>query len=40
MDLEKALDPIVQHGLWQMLRMYGVGGFLLKQCRIFIKIVN
>ena len=26
MDLEKAYDMIDQHGTWQMLRVYGVGG--------------
>ena len=25
MDLEKAFDTIDQHGMWQMLRVYGVG---------------
>ena len=29
-DLEKAYDTIDQHGMWQMLRVYGVGGKLLK----------
>ena len=29
MDLEKAYD-IDQHGMWQMLRLYGVGRKLLK----------
>ena len=26
MDLEKAYDTIDQHGMWQMLRVHGVGG--------------
>ena len=30
MDLEKAYDTIDRHGMWQMLRVYGVGGKLLK----------
>ena len=30
MNLEKAYDTIDQHGMWQMLRVYGVGGKLLK----------
>ena len=30
MDLEKAYDTIDWHGMWQMLRVYGVGGKLLK----------
>ena len=30
MDLEKAYDTIDLHGMWQMLRVYGVGGKLLK----------
>ena len=25
MDLEKAYDTIDRHGMWQMLRVYGVG---------------
>ena len=29
-DLEKAYDTVDQHGMWQMLRVYGVGGKLLK----------
>ena len=36
MDLEKAYDTIDRQGVWQMLRVYGVGGKLLKQCRVFI----
>ena len=34
MDLEKAYDKIDWHGMWQMLKMYGVGGKLLKACRV------
>ena len=30
MDLEKPYDTIDRHGMWQMLRVYGVGGKLLK----------
>ena len=30
MDLEKAFDMIDWHGMWQMLRVYGVGEKLLK----------
>ena len=30
MDLEKAYDATDRHGTWQMLRVYGVGGKLLK----------
>ena len=29
-DLEKAYDTIDRRGMWQMLRVYGVGGKLLK----------
>ena len=29
-DLEKAYDTIDRHGMWQILRVYGVGGKLLK----------
>ena len=36
MDLQKADDTIDRHGMWQMLRVYGVGGNLLKQCRVFM----
>ena len=31
MDLEKAYDTIDRHGMWQMLRVYGVGAKLLIQ---------
>ena len=30
MDLEKAYDSIDRHGMWQLLRVYGVGRKLLK----------
>ena len=37
MDLEKAYDTIDRHGMWQMLRVYGVGRkFCTKQCRVFM----
>ena len=35
MDLEKAYDIIDRHGMWQMLRVYGVGGKLLKAVQSF-----
>ena len=35
MDLEKAYDTIDRHGMWQMLRVYGVGGKLLKAVQCF-----
>ena len=35
MDLEKAYDTIVRHGMLQMLRVYGVGGKLLKVAQRF-----
>ena len=35
MDLEKAYDAIDRHGIWQMLRVYGVGGKLLKVVQNF-----
>ena len=35
MDLEKAYDTINRHGKWQMLRVYGVGGKLLKAVQSF-----
>ena len=35
MDLEKAYDTIDRHGMWQMLRVYGVGGKLLKAVHSF-----
>ena len=35
MDLEKAYDTVDRHGMWQMLRVYGVGGKLLKAMQNF-----
>ena len=35
MDLEKAYYTIYRHGLWQMLRVYGVGGKLLQAVQSF-----
>ena len=35
MDSEKAYDIIDQHVMWQMLRVYGVGGKLLKAVQSF-----
>ena len=35
MDFEKAYKTIDRHGLWQMLRVYGVGGKLLKAAQSF-----
>ena len=35
MDFEKAYDTINRHGMWQMLRVYGVGGKLLKAVQSF-----
>ena len=35
MDLEQAYDTIDLHGLWQMLRVYRVGGKLLIAVQIF-----
>ena len=35
MDAEKAYDMIDQHGMWQMLRVYGGGGKLLKAVQSF-----
>ena len=35
MDLEKAYDTIDRHGMWQMLRVYRVGGNLLKAVQSF-----
>ena len=40
MDLEKAYDTIDQHGMWQMLRVYGVGGEVLKAVQVFVLIVG
>ena len=35
MGLEKAYDTIDRYGMWQMLRVYGVGGKLLKAVQSF-----
>ena len=35
MDLEKAYDTIDWHGVWLMVRVYGVGGILLKAVKSF-----
>ena len=35
MELEKAYYTIDRHGMWQMLRVYGVGGKLLKAVQSF-----
>ena len=35
MDLEKAYNTIDRPGMWQMLRVYGVGGKLLKAVQSF-----
>ena len=35
MDLEKACDTIDRLGMWQMLRVCGVGGKLLKAVQSF-----
>ena len=37
MDLEKAYDTIDWHGMWQMPRLYGDGGKLLKAVQSFYK---
>ena len=34
-DLEKDYDTIDRHGMWQMLRVYGVGRKLLKVVQTF-----
>ena len=46
-DLEKAYDTIDRHGMWQMLRVYGVGGKLMKEVHSFyidiracVRVVN
>ena len=36
MDLEKVYDTIDRNALWQVLRIYGVGGNLLKAVQSFI----
>ena len=37
MDLEKEYDTIDRHGMWQMLRLCGVGGKLMKAVHSFYK---
>ena len=37
MDLVKAYDTIDLHGMWQMQRLYGLGGKLLKAAKSFHK---
>ncbi len=40
MDLEKAYDRIDREALWSVLRIYGVGGQLLKGIQAFYKEAN
>ena len=35
MDLEKAYYTIDRHGMWQMIRVYGIGGKLMKAVQSF-----
>ena len=35
MDFEKSYDTIDWHGMWQMIRVHGVGGKLLKAVHTF-----
>ncbi len=37
MDLEKAYDRVDREALWNVLRIYGVGGQLLKAIKAFIE---
>ena len=37
MDLEKAYDRIDREGLWECLRMYGIGGRLLEAVKSFYR---
>ena len=37
MDLEKAYDRVDRQGLWECLRMYGIGGRLLEAVRSFYR---
>ena len=37
MDLETGYDTIDRHGMWEMLRLYRVGGKLLKAVQSFYK---
>ena len=36
MYLENAYDTVDRHGIWQMIRGYGVGEKLLTACRVFM----
>ncbi len=38
MDLEKAYDRVHRTGLWDTLRVYGVGGQLLEGVKSFIRM--
>ncbi len=40
MDLEKAYDRVAREALWSVLRIYGVGGQLLKGIQAFYKEAN
>ncbi len=40
MDLEKAYDRVDREALWSVLRIYGVGGQLLKGIQAFYKEAN
>ncbi len=40
MDLEKAYDRVKRKGLWDVLRIYGVGGRLLEGIQSFYKDVS
>ncbi len=40
MDLEKAYDRVDREALWRMLKIYGVGGQLLKGIQAFYREAN
>ncbi len=40
MDLEKAYDRVDKEALWNVLRIYGVGGQLLKGIQAFYREAN
>ncbi len=40
MDLEKAYDRVDRKGLWEALRVYGVGGKLLEGVRSFYETAS
>ncbi len=40
MDLEKAYDRVDREALWSVLRIYGVGGQLLKGIQTFYREAN